>query len=68
VEGRRIRTFKLATVTRFQGEFRGKMVATVWVDPDTTMTVRSHGRVNVSTSFGRFASKFDTMLLKGPGY
>jgi hypothetical protein len=44
------------------------MVATVWVDPGTTMTIRSHGKVDVSTSIGRFASRFDTMLLKGPGY
>jgi hypothetical protein len=68
VDGRMVKTFKLDTVTTFRGEFRGRMVATVWVDPGSAMTIRSHGKVNVSTSIGSFASKFDTMLLRGPGY
>lgn len=68
VDGRRIPTFKLETVTRLRGELRGTLSATVWVDPDTVATVRTSGTTRITMDLGRFASRFDTMLLEGPGY
>jgi hypothetical protein len=68
VDGREVQTFKLDTFTRFRGDFTGHMDAVVWIDPKTSLAIRSHGSIRLETSFGRFNSDFDTMLIEGPGY
>ena len=68
VDGRRVRTFKVATETTLRGEFRGTLTATIWVDPGTAATVRTSGTTKIRTDLGRFASEFDTMLVEGPDY
>ena len=68
VDGRRVETFRLDTVTTLRGDFRGTLTSIVWVDPDTATTVRTSGRARLRTDYGRFSSNFETMLLEGPGY
>lgn len=68
VGGRRVNAFRLDTVTLFSGEFEGRAEVTVWIDPDTTMVVRSSGRLEIESVFGSFESEFETTLDAGPGY
>ena len=68
VGDRRIETFKVDTLTRFRGDFRGTMASVVWVDPETATSIRTHGKARIETDYGRFNSKFDTTLIDGPGY
>lgn len=66
--GRRVNAFRLDTVTLFSGEFQGRADVTVWIDPDTTMVVRSSGHLEIESVFGSFESEFETTLDSGPGY
>jgi hypothetical protein len=66
--GRRVNAFRLDTVTFFTGEFEGRADVTVWIDPDTTMVVRSSGHLEIESVFGSFESEFETTLDSGPGY
>ncbi|MGH2746557.1 MAG: hypothetical protein ACRDKB_01365 [Actinomycetota bacterium] len=68
IGGRRVNAFRLDTVTLFSGEFEGRADVTVWIDPDTTMVVRSTGRLEIESVFGSFESEFETTLDGGPGY
>ena len=68
VGGRTIETFKIDTMTRFRGQFRGTLWSVVWVDPETATTIRTHGKLRIATDYGRLNSNFDTTLIDGPGY
>lgn len=68
VRGRRVNAYRLDTVTFFRGEFDGRGDVSVWVDPETTMVVRSSGRLEIESVFGTFESEFETKLGSGPGY
>lgn len=68
IGGRRVNALRLETVTFFRGEFEGRADVTVWIDPDTTMVVRSSGHFEVQSVFGSFESEFETTLGSGPAY
>lgn len=68
VGGRRVNAFRLDTVTFFNGEFEGRADVTVWIDPDTTMVVKSSGHLEIDSVFGSFESEFETTLESGPAY
>lgn len=60
--------YELTTVTNFRGDFSGRAQATVWVDPDTRMPVKTDGQIAVASPFGEYTSDFETTLRSGPGY
>lgn len=63
-----VRAYKLATVTEFRGEFTGSSKAIVWVDAATKTVIKTSGKVDLRSSFGRFISEFNTSLRSGPRY
>lgn len=68
VNGAAVQAYKLATVTNFRGEFSGSSKALVWVDPATKAVVKTSGKLDLRSSFGRYVTEFNNMLRSGPGY
>ena len=68
VDGAAIEAYKLATVTEFRGEFTGSSKAIIWVDAATKSVVKTSGKIDLRSSFGRYISEFNTTLRSGPRY
>lgn len=68
VEGAAIDAFKLSSVTSFEGEFEGTAKALIWVDPATKVVVKTTGRLDLRSAFGRYITEFSNALRSGPGY
>jgi hypothetical protein len=62
-----VEAFKIFSVTNFRGDFQGRAYLTAWVDPDTLQVVKTKGFVKLKSSFGSYATKFETLLQDGPG-
>jgi hypothetical protein len=63
-----VRTFRINTFTRFEGELDGTADITVWIDPRTRAIVAADGTIEASSGFGKYRTKFETTLRSGPGY
>ena len=68
VGGAAINAFKLSSVTNFEGEFEGTAKALIWVDPSTKVVVKTTGRLDLRSAFGRYITEFSNALRSGPGY
>ena len=68
VQGGAIAAYKLATVTNFRGEFNGSSKAILWIDNATKTVVKTSGKLDLRSSFGRYISEFNNKLRSGPGY
>lgn len=68
VGGAAINAFKLSSVTSFEGEFEGSAKALIWVDPATKVVVKTTGRLDLRSAFGRYITEFSNALRSGPGY
>lgn len=68
VGDRVVQAFPLHTVTNFRGEFEGRADVTVWIDPATLAPVRSAGKIDVKSFFGRYRTEFHALLRSAPGY
>ena len=68
VGGAAINAFKLSSVTNFEGEFDGSAKALIWVDPATKVVVKTTGRLDLRSAFGRYITEFSNTLRSGPGY
>jgi hypothetical protein len=68
VNGQTVRAYRIETETNFRGQFDGRSVATVWLDPRTKSVLKSQGKMDVKSAFGRYNTEYSTMLASGPGY
>lgn len=68
VGGATVNAFKLSSVTTFEGEFEGTAKALVWIDPTTKAMVKTTGRLDLRSAFGRYITEFSNVLRSGPGY
>lgn len=68
VGGRSVTAVKIVSSTTLRGRYEGTADLTAWVDPDTNMIVRANGSMDISSSFGKYRSEFETILRSGPGY
>lgn len=68
VGGRVVQAFRVTYEMTFEGEFEGSSDGTVWVDPATRVVVASAGRLDLTSSFGRYVTEGRTRLLSGPRY
>ena len=68
VGGAVVNAFKLSSVTTFEGEFDGSAKALIWVDPATKAMVKTTGRLDLRSAFGRYITEFSNVLRSGPGY
>lgn len=68
IAGAAVDAFRLHSTTNFRGEFQGRGVADVWVAPATRAIVKMRGALDLSSAFGRFATKFSVSLRSGPAY
>ena len=68
VGGSTVRAFKLSSVTNFEGEFDGTAKALIWVDPATKAMVKTTGKLDLQSAFGRYITEFTNVLRSGPGY
>lgn len=68
VGGGAVNAFKLSSVTTFEGEFEGSAKALIWVDPATKAMVKTTGRLDLRSAFGRYITEFSNVLRSGPGY
>ena len=66
--GKTIRAAKVVTTTYLRGELKGRADLTAWIDSNTRAIVQTLGRVDVTSSFGRYVSEFHTLLASAPGY
>lgn len=66
--GKTCNCFVLDTFTRFRGDFQGTADITAWIDPATNVPVRSRGKIDLTTAFGRYKTAFLISLATGPGY
>jgi hypothetical protein len=60
--------YKIDTEMDFRGEFDGSAVVTLWIDPESLSVVMSEGRLEASSRYGDYRTKFETVLRSGPGY
>lgn len=68
VSGRALQAYKLSMVTDFRGEFTGTSKALLWVDVATKTVVKTTGKVDLRSSFGRYVTEYDNHLRSGPRY
>ena len=68
VGGRTVQAFAVKTLTTFRGEIEGRAEVTTWIDPATASVVKTDGRVELKSVFGRYNSTFTTTLSDGPDY
>ena len=66
LRGRRERVFVLDITLNFEGDNEGTNETRVWVDPDDLTILSSKGRVDVTSGFGTYRSKFSTAYSSGP--
>jgi hypothetical protein len=60
------RVFVLDITLNFEGDNEGTNETRVWVDPDDLTILSSKGRVDVTSGFGTYRSKFSTAYRSGP--
>ncbi len=68
VGGASVNAFKLETVTEFSGEFEGSARSVVWLDPASKVVVKTTGKVELESAFGRYITEFENELRSGPGF
>ncbi|HWC13059.1 MAG TPA: hypothetical protein VG929_00515 [Actinomycetota bacterium] len=68
VDGGTVQAFRVRTTTTFRGEIQGRGDVTVWIDPATAAVVKSEGRVELESVFGRYNTTFSATLQDGPEY
>ncbi len=68
VGGASVNAFKLETVTEFSGEFEGSARTMVWLDPASKVVVKTIGKLELESAFGRYITEFENELRSGPGF
>lgn len=68
VRGRAVNAFKLSSVTTFEGDFDGTAKALIWVDLATKVVVKTTGKLDLTSAFGRYITEFTNTLRSGPSY
>lgn len=68
VDGGMVQAFRVRTTTTFRGEIEGRGDVTAWIDPATAAVVKSEGRVQLESVFGRYNTTFSVALQDGPEY
>ena len=68
VNGAAVTAFKLSMVTDFRGEFSGTSKAILWVDVAKKAMVKTTGKIDLRSSYGRYVTEFNNKLRSGPGY
>ncbi len=68
VGGASLQAIKISSVMDLRGQFEGTAKSLIWLDPATKAVVKTTGKLDLTSAFGRYLTEFSTKLRSGPGY